>query len=137
MLREHMLFAGFATALVCAAIVAGFLTLGSPSRQRLAAQDRSRVADLKAVAGEIHSLWKKGPPSALKDLASAPGARNLRVTDPVTGEPYEYTRREGTVYELCATFAAVDRAPGPNPSFWVHPKGRGCYTLDAANRPPE
>ena len=133
--RRDGIFALLATGVVLVAVVIGFLNLGSPSGQRQAAADRARVDDLRSVAGELHTRWKNELPSSLGKLGAAPGGRPLRITDPVTKQPYEYRLREGTVYEICATFATDSHRPDGAPSFWDHPKGHHCYVLDSIRRP--
>ena len=148
MQRKDTLFVTAATVLVLASVAAGFWTLGSPLRQREAAWDSKRVADLRAIAGEIRAQWTRKDetqarqlPASLRALVSAPGAQPLSLQDPVTGQPYEYRCREGPAYELCATFARASNeyrkeAAGLPPSFWDHPRGRKCFLLDAARDVP-
>ncbi len=144
MKRNDVIFLTSAVVLVVAVVAFGFWTLGSPLRQRQAAWDSKRVADLGAIAAEIHAQWtrKDGTqarelPAKLSELVSAPGAQPVRLQDPVTGQPYEYMRLEGSAYRLCATFARASNeyrkeAAGLPPSFWDHPRERHCFVLDAA-----
>jgi hypothetical protein len=148
MQRKDTIFVTAATVLVLASVAAGFWTLGSPLRQREAAWDSKRVADLRAIAGEIRAQWTRMDetqarrlPDSLRALVLAPGAQPLNLQDPVTGQPYEYRRREGSAYELCATFARMSNeyrkeAGALPPSFWDHPRGRQCMVLDAARDIP-
>jgi hypothetical protein len=142
-------FATAAVALVLAALAFGFWTLGSPVRQQEAAWDTTRVANLRSVAQEIRAQWKRKDdapsqqlPVNLDALARAPGAQPLSLEDPVTGQRYQYRAREGSAYELCATFARASeeygkRTPGKAPSFWNHGSGRHCFVLDAARDVPQ
>ena len=146
--RQDTIFATVATILVLASVTTGFLTLGSPLRQREASWDAKRVSDLRAIAGEVRKQWTRTNqlqeprlPGNLSALASAAGAQPLSLEDPVSGEPYEYRRRrEEPVYELCATFARsserVSGAGNSTPSFWDHRSGRRCFVLDPARAVP-
>ena len=148
MRRKDLIFLASAVTLVVAAVAFGFWTLGSPLRQREAAWDAGRVADLRAIAVEIRAYWTRKDefkarelPESLRALASAPGAQPLSLQDALTGQPYEYRRREGPAYELCATFTGTsarhrqETASLPA-SFWDHPRGRRCFLLDAAREVP-
>lgn len=145
---KNMLFAAVAVALVLAAVALGFRTLGSPTRQREAAWDSVRVTNLRSIAGEIRAQWKRKDdaqmrrlPESLRALVLTPGAQPLSLQDPVTGQSYEYQVREGSAYELCATFARASDEyrglpAGLPPSFWRHESGRRCFVLDAAREVP-
>ncbi len=148
MQRKDAIFVTAATVLVLAAVSAGMWTLGGPQRQREAAGDSKRVADLRAIAGEIRAQWTRVGesqtrqlPASLSALVSAPGAQPLNLEDAATSQPYEYLRREGSSYELCATFTRIGDeyrkdAEALPPSFWDHPIGRRCFVLDASREVP-
>jgi hypothetical protein len=109
--------------------VAAFVTIGSPNHARAEALDRQRVSDLGDAAAELHEDYGAGPlPAAL------PQPRH----DPVSGKPYQYQRLNDNRYRLCATFelpTPPEQRAGPDVNtFWHHPAGRFCYTLDAGNR---
>jgi hypothetical protein len=63
-------------------------------------------------------------------------ARGTRINprDPETGEPYRYTIKNETTYELCATFAAQRQSDYS--VFWNHPAGEHCFTIDVIDPPP-
>ncbi|MFZ0573405.1 MAG: hypothetical protein WA812_08525 [Candidatus Cybelea sp.] len=115
--------------IVVAVVVAAFVTIGSPKHARAETLDRQRVSDLGDVAAELHEDYGAGPPPA-----AVPQPRH----DPVTGKPYQYQRVGENRYRLCATFelpTPPDQRAGPGlNTFWRHPAGRFCYTLDVANR---
>lgn len=115
--------------IVAAIVVAAFVTIGSPNHTRAEALDRQRVSDLGDVAAELHEDYGAGPlPAAL------PQPRH----DPVSAKPYEYQRLGDSRYRLCATFelpTPPDQRAGPyTNTFWHHPPGRFCYTLDVGHR---
>ena len=145
--RRNKVFAAAAAVVVLASTSAGFLTLGSPMRQREALWDHRRIGDLRAIAREVRMQWTRSRienrrlPDNLQTLAAELGAAPLNVTDPLTREPYEYRKRTEQAYELCAVFTAASerraRAGSVPPSPWDHPAGRACFVLDAARNVPD
>ena len=57
----------------------------------------------------------------------------INLIDPETGQPYGYTIRDATTYELCATFS-LERNSDVE-VFWNHSPGRQCFTVDALDPP--
>ncbi len=128
---RNWFFAIAAFAAVAFGIVVGFARIGTPGTQRIASEDVRRLSDLSSLAQGLHMKWlQRGAnayafPDAIQKLQ--PGTS---VTDPVTGQYYEYTPLQGTSYRLCATFS---RSNGPPDTVqWRHPAGRTCFTLDAS-----
>jgi hypothetical protein len=121
--------AAAAIVIVAALVVAAFLTIGPPNRARAEALDRQRLRDLGDAAAEIHEDYSAGP---------VPAALPHPPHDPVSGKAHEYQRLSNTRYRLCATFelpTPPDQPSNPDAStFWHHPAGRFCYTLDSGNR---
>ena len=119
-------------------LVLSFAKFGSPAQQRLSASDDRRSEDLEAIAMVIRSRWtaargEEAPtlPQSIKEL---PESAALRLTDPISGEPYRYTPLGGARYELCARFQAdTTHLPvqGRRSLFRVHPAGNYCFVLDA------
>jgi len=122
-----------ATLAVIATFCVGLGVAGTPSKQRQLESDRKRVEDLRRLATAI-KLWHEAHgavPSALGDL-KAP-----RTADPETGAAYEYRKKMGTAYELCANFSFEHAAESRYASaFWAHDRGRSCFALDAAKVVP-
>jgi hypothetical protein len=114
---------------VVAVVVAAFATIGSPKHARAEALDRQRVSDLSDMAAELHEDYGARPLPA-----TLPQTRH----DPLSGKPYEYRRFGHNRYRLCATFelpTPPEQRTGPDiGTFWYHPAGRFCYTLDAGRR---
>lgn len=139
------IFAIAATAAVVAGIVGGFLLLGSPMEQRRIRSDQQRLQNLYALSEEIHLEAMRSQdlgnpvtlPSGLSELSDT-----LRITDPISQEPYTYRVLEGTQYELCATFATdnstqrLQQPAPPEQEFWRHPSGEHCFQLDALEQAP-
>jgi hypothetical protein len=135
--RDRVFLASSA-ALVLAVATIGFFKLGPPSRQRRLEADRQRVENLRQIQLQISARSRFGPlgpaaalPSSLADLQSS--FPRLKITDPVTSQPYVYRVLDGSRYELCAVFEADSKDQlnqtgfGSNPDFWNHPPGPYCF----------
>lgn len=134
--------------LVLAAIVYGFIVMGSPAAIRKLRFDERRVQDLQNIQWQIVNYWQqKGRfPKELAELEDPiSGYRN--PTDPRTREPYEFVLGEGNSFELCATFelssnGGSTRISAPHPikarleklfnEDWKHGAERTCFerTID-------
>lgn len=151
--RVRREFLYFAPLLVLAAIIYGFVVMGSPMSIRALRFDERRIQDLRSVQWQIVNYWQqKGRfPKSLADLEDTiSGYRN--PTDPRTKESYEFTLGEGYSFELCAAFELPSRSDsgaliGPHPikarlelaydENWEHAAGRVCFerTLDPERYP--
>jgi hypothetical protein len=111
--------AWFGIIFVLAAIIAGFIAVGSPASQRAYRFDSQRVNDLMSIQGQVVSYWqqKEKLPQALADL-SDPLSWFTVPTDPETKQAYEYSvkgvmgtkdTQSGLSFELCATFSRPTR----------------------------
>jgi hypothetical protein len=124
-----------ASAVVVAAIVAGVVTLGSPTMQRHRRLDERRVADLRNLESAVTVYWhrRQSLPPDLDALSKEPGLRP-NTHDPETGTPYDYELIAADSYRLCAVFA-FDSAANPATrdsaaaSNWAHGAGRHCFDL--------
>ncbi len=131
---RNRFFAGAALVTVAFGIVAGFVQIGSPAVQRAASEDARRLFDLSSIAQTLHGRWlARGgeaflPPGAIQNLQNQMLAGGA-IVDPVSGQPYEYTPLQGTVYRLCANFSRPSQADVPG--RWKHPARHSCFTLDA------
>ena len=141
--RFHVVFGIAASVVVAVAIAWGFFLVGSPATRRLERFDERRLQDLQTIVREIHLMvadpYKQGTlkdalPKTLEEAAQR--ARNQRVNprDPETDEPYTYTVKNDTTFELCATFA--QKRDDDSRVFWNHPAGKHCLTIDVLNPPP-
>lgn len=119
--RRHGMLAAIASAVVLAAIIAGYTHLGSRQQQRNLQADQRRLEHLGYIQNEVNTAWKRDE--------ALPANAGARFTDPVTGARYEYRRGSGAKYEICATFAA----PGPEwDQQWPHAAGLTCFARDAS-----
>ncbi len=142
MRRIHELFSIASSVVVVVAVVWGVAMVGSPGTTRLQRFDLQRLNDLETIFREIQSLCrdpdikdelKRLLPETLEELAALARHERISLTDPETGQPYVYTVKDGTTYELCATFS-LERESDVE-VFWNHPSGRHCFTVDALDPP--
>lgn len=95
----------FGAALVIIAVVLGFITVGSPSKQRSMRFDSQRVSDLQNIQWQIVNHWQqKGVLPANLEALKDPISGVVIPNDPETDMPYEYTMKGTTSFELCANF---------------------------------
>jgi hypothetical protein len=131
------LFIGFVAIAVISTVVYGLTLVGSPSEQRSRQLDERRVNELQQITFAIDEYWRQNAalPSTLEDL------RDRRffvdsLTDPITGEPYEYNVLDEEAYELCSVFETDSSGyerPLPRPvseQLWEHGIGRTCFELE-------
>jgi hypothetical protein len=112
-------------------VVLGFLYIGAPKTQRTLRADRKRVQDLYLLSGQIHTRWSSNGHKLAEHLDELSG---VAFADPVTRIAYEYHAKEGSQYELCATFALESRQNNDavsRTSKWTHRAGRYCFALNA------
>jgi hypothetical protein len=141
--RTHAAFGVIASIVVTFATVWGFVVAGSPATRRIERLDEQRLQDLQNIASEIQSMVvnpdKKGEikeplPKTLDEAAQRARAVRLNPRDPQTGEPYRYTIKNETTYELCATFSTG--RDSDYRVFWNHPAGAHCFTINVLDPPP-
>ena len=133
------------SAVVAAAIVIGFLVLGSPQDARKHQLDRKRIEDLRSLSSALIER-RRGfaadslPPTldAFPPAGAQPYGKGAS-RDPVTGTPYGYRVLGQGRFELCATFDTVVRE-GDLEQWergWAHPAGPYCFQFDAATGMPQ
>jgi hypothetical protein len=140
--RTHVIFSSVLSAVVVATVVWGVVVVGTPGKARLQRLDRQRLQDLQTIYREVQSLCqdpdikdelKRPLPRTLEELASLARSERISLTDPETNEPYVYAVKDGTTYELCATFDLIRDSDVE--VFWNHPVGSHCFTVDALDPP--
>jgi hypothetical protein len=141
--RTHTAFGVAASVAVTFAIVWGFVLAGSPATRRLERLDEQRLRDLQTVANEIQLMvvypdrkreLKEPLPRTLDEAVQRARGARLDPRDPETGEPYRYTVKNETTYELCARFTR--RRESDFRVFWNHPAGEHCFTINVLDPPP-
>lgn len=117
-----------------AALVGGFILMGSPSAQREQRMDQRRVSDLQQIETTLRNHFDEtgALPPDLATLAARPGV-GLSIRDPDTGAPYGYRIEAPQRFALCADFstdtAAVRRGQRAwmMPVEWAHGVGNTCF----------
>ncbi|MDQ2767455.1 MAG: hypothetical protein M3Y30_09900 [Gemmatimonadota bacterium] len=140
-----------ATIAAVLAVIAGLITLGTPSRARERRLDRLRIEDLASLASLIDGYWVKRAvlPQSLDSLVALRMVDRV-PTDPQNRTPYTYLASGERSYRLCATFAQPsdsEAAPvGRNEDIifttgvggtpiarehhsWRHGAGESCFDL--------
>lgn len=138
------------TVVVAAGLAAGFAVTGSPGHQRAVQLDEGRIDDLRSLSARIGERYgsPKGPHRLPVRLAPADRPRRPDgsdgALDPVSGQPYGYTREDAGHYRLCAAFATTLEAADRSYGSWPHPSGRACWRFDVSvpvarwsSEPPE
>jgi hypothetical protein len=141
--RIHVAFAIVASAVVALAVAWGFVLVGSPAGRRLERFDERRLQDLQTIAREIRYMvedqnnkgsLKEPLPKTLEEAAKRARDEKVNPRDPETGEPYAYTVKNETTFDVCAKFARPrDSDSGV---FWNHPAGTHCFTINVLDPPP-
>jgi hypothetical protein len=140
--RIHVMFSAAMSVVVISAVVWGVVLVGSPATARLQRFDHQRLEDLQTIYRELQSLChdpdvkgqlKRELPGTLEELADLARSERINLNDPETQQPYVYSVKDGTSYELCATFSLERNSDAE--VFWNHPTGRHCFTVDALDPP--
>jgi hypothetical protein len=117
---------------VAAAVVAGFLVMGSPGEVRLRRLDERRVGHIRQIARSVALFWTVNDhlPESLGQLSEVGGVAET-PSDPESGAPYSYRVIDSVRYELCAEFARRTEglALRPAEQLWSHGQGRQCFEL--------
>jgi hypothetical protein len=162
---ERARYVGWAVAvLLLATIGCGFLILGTPGQVRLYRFDDQKVQDLTNIQYQIVNFWqqKQKLPASLSDLAD-PLSGNTIPIDTQNNQPYKYSVKGTTSFELCAIFNAETQqnsesnmgrsypvvaptTPGGSSVSgvdlyslpWTHGSGETCFTrtIDPERYPP-
>jgi type II secretory pathway pseudopilin PulG len=140
--KTNRIFLIIAVVLALAAVVSGFLLIGSPGYQRKVATDNHRLQDLQLIASAIYSRvsgYGNVPapypglpaptstlalPATLDDLVKSNPTEYgayLPVIDQTTKQPYEYRIVDSSHYELCATFETDNAGELQNNSGYSGP----------------
>ena len=142
-----------ATIAAAVVVIAGLITLGTPSRARERRIDGLRVGDLSMMSNAIDAYWNKHSalPEVLDSLVSTHQLDRV-PRDPESKAAYTYLVSGPRSYRLCATFGQpTDTSEGANygndigftsgniapferhSHSWRHGKGESCFDLT----PPE
>ena len=105
-------------AIIVVSIVFGFITVGSPTKQRNIRFDNQRISDLQNIQSNVVSSWQqKGKlPTKLDDLNDSLYGVTI-PKDPEDSSDYVYNVKSDKSFEVCAKFALKSEDT----------KGRGAY----------
>ena len=121
--------------IVLGVIIAGFVIVGSPARQRSLKFDQQRVNDLQNIQSETINYWQQKAklPATLADLTDSISGFKAAV-DPQTAQSYAYTVKSSLSFELCANFSLPSENNQraipmiyPAPDNWSHTAGHVCF----------
>jgi hypothetical protein len=142
--RVHAAFAIVASTVVACAVAWGFYLVGSPLDRREVRFDEQRLRDLQTIAREIRQMvvdshgdkneLKAALPKTLAEAIERGRGQQMNSLDPETGEPYEYTVKSDSTFELCAQFARP--RDWDSNVFWNHAAGKHCFTINVLDPPP-
>jgi type II secretory pathway pseudopilin PulG len=129
---------------VAIVLIGGFMLAGSPQTARQQQIDMIRSNNLMQISSLVDSYQSqtKTLPSDLSALYQATNDTTGFV-DPASLQPYEYTAKGDTSFELCAVFDRESQAdangylaqPSGLPNFYQHSAGRTCFTVNIPTAP--
>jgi hypothetical protein len=132
------LFSIIVTAVIVVLIVIALFLVGSPENERQRRFDEQRIQDLQQIRfNSIDAFYRENErlPDSLQETRAATPMRGMAFLDPVTEDPYEYTRVSSSTYELCAVFDMPSESEMiKSDPFWEHGAGHTCFTLDIQSR---
>ena len=112
--------------------------MGSPAQIRQQKLDDQRVQDLQNIQYQIINYWQqKGSLPDSIDQLEDPLANWQMPVDPVTAEPYTYTRNSPLDFQLCANFETMGSSriiqptsysSDPTIDNWEHEVGQSCFS---------
>lgn len=119
--------------LVVVVIICGFVTIGSPQKQRLMRYDAQKIQALQTIESDLRSYVQNtgALPKSLDTLYQSVYAYGRpTLTPPDNSGPYTYTVLESGIFELCATFnlPSSDAAVHTFENVWSHDAGNVCFT---------
>lgn len=131
-----------------AAIVTGFIAVGTPATQRELAFDTQRISDLSNIQSQVILYWQRNN-NLPNNLFGIFGQYVNIPVDPDTKASYVYNVKGEMNFELCATFSLssdVEASQETYPDYgvvsgstqsWTHPAGYFCFerTVDPSLYP--
>jgi len=149
--RGNKTLALVAGLIILAAIVAGFVFIGSPRTQRLTRVDSQKVSDLQSIQWRVVNFWqtKSHLPATIAELEDSISGFTV-PTDPEEGKKYSYETTGTFSFKLCADFNLSSQVGdklqsrpvavgyGLESENWQHDKGVFCFsrTIDPELYPP-
>lgn len=139
--KESVRYGALMALVVAVAIVFGFTHIEMPKAQRAIILDQQRVSDLSQMQSQIGEYYriKQALPANTDELTNI-GFGYILPTDPESHEPYAYTAKASTTFEVCADFATEGGETGKDEysiaypiggmttGSWEHKAGRTCFS---------
>ncbi len=123
----------------------GFTLIDSPMLARAKAFDAQRASDIQRLQGGVQNYFNKYQrmPESLEALREEGMVRKFVLSDPDTGEPYEFRAVNEQTYEICAIFTTDNRdedkefySPrGPYGASYLHGPERTCFEQNIRETP--
>ncbi len=134
----NRVFAALAVLLIGVSVGAGLVATGGPQEGRVERQDAQRMEDLDRITRWLRCPNQDALPQMLEDTAFCPDARgDLNVTDPATGQTYDYRRLTSDRAEICVQLYAKSASHKFRFRTNVDATGRACnsVTRNVAHEP--
>ena len=108
--------------LVIAAIVVGFMVIGSPRTQRLMKYDQAKVSDLQNLASQVRSFYEisKVLPTSLEQMSQSNSYGGYSFLDTQTQKPYTYKIVSDGIFEVCAEFNLDGTVPAAKSNEYAY-----------------
>lgn len=146
-------------ALIVLSMIVGFVYVGTPQSARLYKLDTQRVSDLQSLQSGLLNYWNQKDvlPDSIDQLRD-PLTGFVQPFDPVSKQPYGYTKTGELTFQLCANFdletpsweknqwrqtmyePVYPYSGMPQSEDWTHTAGQTCFdrTIDPElHRVPE
>jgi hypothetical protein len=124
--------------IIIVTLIFGFMTVGSPTKQRNLRFDTQRINDLSNIQWQVVNYWQqkgKLPTTLANTTDSISGI--VTPKDPETKSSYGYSIKGDLSFELCADFSLKYEDMNSKGSYavmpyvvdnWQHDAGRTCFT---------
>lgn len=129
--------------IIIASFIGTFFIIEPPAEARKKAFDQTRVNNLQEIKYAIDDYYREYQqlPASLTDLAASRGY--IKITDPKTGQPFEYQISSNDSYQLCAEFDTTnknqpaDQYSYPPYSEFLFDAGRNCFNRQVSQSDKE
>ncbi len=127
-MRTRNLSAAVLGLLVAVAVGLGILAIGGPETARQERRDQARLSDLSGLKSYVQCITREDGalPDTLPPNRSC--GRDVRFTDPATGDAYVYDRLSDREYKLCASFERPELLSGRRYLMLQIDPTTGCTT---------
>lgn len=136
-------FAVVVSIFVIAAIVVGFMVIGSPRTQRLVKYDEVKLSNLRTIADEVRYYYERNNvlPATLAEVAQTNSYGGLVYTDTQFERPYTYIVVDAKTFQVCAEFNRDSQNLNTTKAYtgfetWsTYKAGEFCFTQTVSPNP--